>query len=129
LQSGDMVLLDPRLPFSARFSSGSRFLIAMVPRKELEARVGNTREMVSRTLSALRGANTLTSSFLEMLPSQADRSRRRRVSRIGPTEQRIQTPCNFPKRHFRFRSRPCGTRIRWPELRSIRHGIGRPTHT
>ena len=73
LQSGDMVLLDPRLPFSARFSSGSRFLIAMVPRKELEARVGNTREMVSRTLSALRGANTLTSSFLEMLPSQADR--------------------------------------------------------
>jgi hypothetical protein len=46
-----------------------------------------------------------------------------------PTEQRIQTPCNFPKRHFRFRSRPCGTRIRWPELRSIRHGIGRPTHT
>ena len=73
LQSGDLVLLDPRLPFSARFSSGSRFLIAMVPRKELEARVGNTREMVSRTLSPLRGANTLTSSFLEMLPSQADR--------------------------------------------------------
>ena len=72
LQSGDLVLLDPRLPFSARFSSGSRFLIAMVPRKELEARVGNTREMVSRTL-IFSGANTLTSSFLEMLPSQADR--------------------------------------------------------
>ena len=55
LQSGDLVLLDPRLPFSARFSSGSRFLIAMVPRKELEARVGNTREMVSRTLSSSQG--------------------------------------------------------------------------
>ena len=71
LQPGDMVLLDPRLPFSARFSSGSRFLIAMVPRKELEARIGNAGNMVSRALSPLKGVNALTSSFLEMLPSQA----------------------------------------------------------
>jgi len=73
LQPGDMVLLDPRLPLSMQFSSGSRFLIVMVPRKELEARVGNLNEATSRTLSLQRGVIGLTSAFLESLPSQADR--------------------------------------------------------
>lgn len=72
LQPGDMVLLDPRLPLLAEFSSDTRFLIVMMPRRELEARVGDTRDMFSRALKPDKGVNGLTSCFLQALPSQAN---------------------------------------------------------
>jgi AraC-like DNA-binding protein len=73
LEPGDMMLLDPRRPFSARFSSDTRFLIVMLPRKDLEARVGTTETLISRALRPHVGVNGLMSCFLEALTSQTDR--------------------------------------------------------
>ncbi len=72
LQPGDMVLIDPKVPFSARFSSETKFLIVMLPRRELDARVGNTKGLISRALKPHVGVNGLTSCFLEALSSQTE---------------------------------------------------------
>lgn len=69
LESGDSMLLDPLLPYEGTFSGDSKTLVLQVPRRELEARVGKTREMVSRLIKPIRTEDSLTSSVLAMLPS------------------------------------------------------------
>ena len=71
LQGGDLTLLDPLLPYEARFSSGSKTLVLKVSRRELTARVGNTREILARPIQPLSRGNGLTSSMAAMLPSLA----------------------------------------------------------
>lgn len=73
LSSGDMALLDPRLPYSARFSSGSSLLVVKVPRRRLEARVGRTGSMIARRMRPEPGENGLLSDFLALLPLHAER--------------------------------------------------------
>ena len=73
LRSGDMALLDPRLPYSGRFSSGSNLLVVKVPRRRLEARIGRTGSLITRYLRAEVGENGLLSDFLALLPSHAER--------------------------------------------------------
>jgi AraC family transcriptional regulator, positive regulator of tynA and feaB len=73
LESGEVTLLDPMLPYEGRFSSGSKLLVLKVPRAELEARVGSTRAMLARTLQPLAAEISLTSAFLLMLPEYAGR--------------------------------------------------------
>jgi AraC-like DNA-binding protein len=73
LRPGDMALLDPRLPYSGTFSSGSSLLILKVPRRRLEARVGRTGNMIAQTMRAQHGENGLVSDFLALLPSHAAR--------------------------------------------------------
>jgi len=51
LEPGDMTLLDTRLPYAGRFAAGSRLLVLKVPRRALEARIGNPREIVALALS------------------------------------------------------------------------------
>jgi AraC family transcriptional activator of tynA and feaB len=72
LEPGDMTLLDPRLPYSGRFSEDSRLLVLKVPRYALEARIGKTRTMVSRLIKPSNAENGLTAAFLALLPSHAD---------------------------------------------------------
>jgi AraC-like DNA-binding protein len=72
LRSGDMALLDPRLPYRGRFSSGASLLVVKVPRRRLEARVGRTGSMIARRMRPERGENGLLSDFLALLPSHAD---------------------------------------------------------
>jgi len=50
LHAGDVVLLDPRLPWSGKFFSSSRFLLLKIQRRALEARVGKTSEMTVRAI-------------------------------------------------------------------------------
>jgi len=69
LEAGDLTLLDPLLPYEGRFSLDSKLLVLKVPRRELEARVGKTREMVARLIKPVRMEDSLTSSLLAMLPS------------------------------------------------------------
>ena len=40
LEAGDVSLLDPLLPYEGNFSADSETLVLKVPRRELEARVG-----------------------------------------------------------------------------------------
>ena len=73
LRSGDIALLDPCLPYSGRFSSGSNLLVVKVPRRRLEARIGRTGSLITRYLRAEVGENGLLSDFLALLPSHAER--------------------------------------------------------
>ena len=73
LGAGDMVLLDPRLPYSGRFSSGSSLLVVKVPRRRLEARIGPAGNSIARCIRPEHGENGLLSDFLALLPSHAER--------------------------------------------------------
>ncbi|MDB6108025.1 MAG: AraC family transcriptional regulator [Gammaproteobacteria bacterium] len=72
LKAGDMTMLDPRLPYGGRFSSGSSLLVVKVPRRRLEARVGRTGNMIARVMTPTRGENGLISDFLALLPAHAE---------------------------------------------------------
>ena len=69
LHPGDMTLLDPALPYSASFSSGSRTLVLKLPRRELQARLGKTRSMAARLIQLGSAEDSLTSSFNAALPA------------------------------------------------------------
>jgi AraC-like DNA-binding protein len=69
LEAGDMTLLDPTLPYSGNFSSGSNLLVVKLPRRALAARVGRSREMLARVMKPGDAETSLTSSFLGMLPA------------------------------------------------------------
>jgi AraC family transcriptional regulator, positive regulator of tynA and feaB len=71
LNAADLMLLDPLLPYQANFSSHSKMLVLKIPRRALEARVGNTRSMVAKVLSPTDAAHRWTSCFIEMLPDLA----------------------------------------------------------
>jgi AraC-like DNA-binding protein len=71
LEAGDMALLDPLLPYEGNFSTDSETLVLKVPRRELEARLGKTRDMVARLIKPVRTEDCLTSSLSAMLPSLA----------------------------------------------------------
>ena len=69
LEAGDMTLLDPTLPYSGNFSSGSNLLVVKLPRRALAARVGRSREMLARVMKPGDAEAGLASSFLGMLPA------------------------------------------------------------
>ncbi|MGA2997340.1 helix-turn-helix domain-containing protein [Bradyrhizobium sp.] len=71
LEAGDVALLDPLLPYEGSFSADSETLVLKVPRRELEARVGKTRDMVARSIKPVRTEDRLMSSLSAMLPSLA----------------------------------------------------------
>jgi AraC family transcriptional activator of tynA and feaB len=72
MKAGDFALLDPLLTYSAKFRSGSKLLVLKTPRRALEARVGQTREMVALPISRSNPEFAWTSSFLAMLPEISD---------------------------------------------------------
>jgi AraC family transcriptional activator of tynA and feaB len=72
LDAGAMTLLDPMMPYRAKFGSGSKMLVLKIPRRSLQARVGRTREMVARSVAPAAGAS-LVSSFVDLLPTHADK--------------------------------------------------------
>ena len=73
LAPGDMTLLDPMLPYQGRFSPGSRLLVLKIRRRELEARLGKTFDVVARSLKPIGAESGLTSAFLATLPAHAGR--------------------------------------------------------
>jgi len=69
LSAGDLSLLDPLLPYEAGFGHDSRTLVLKIPRRELEARVGKTRDMVAYAIKPVGAEDHLSSSISAMLPS------------------------------------------------------------
>jgi AraC-like DNA-binding protein len=72
MEPGDIALLDPRRPMAAKYFNDSRPLVLKVPRRELEARVGKTHQMIAVSVKPTEPEQALTSAFLEMLPSYTD---------------------------------------------------------
>ena len=70
---GDVTLLNPNLPYAARFSAASKLLVVKVTRDALEARVGRIRDLIAIALKPSNPENRWTSSFLAMLPSVSGR--------------------------------------------------------
>jgi AraC family transcriptional activator of tynA and feaB len=81
LEAGDFTLLDPLLPYSGKFSIGSHLLVATIPRRALEARLGPIQKIVGRLIKPSGAESDLTSSFLAMLPAY--------IGRIGPAVEEI----------------------------------------
>ena len=73
LEAGTITLIDPRLPYEGKFSSGSRLLVFKIPRRLLEVRLGNARNIAALPLKSLDGKNSLISTFLAMLPAHTGR--------------------------------------------------------
>jgi AraC family transcriptional activator of tynA and feaB len=73
LHTGDMTLLDPRLPYAARFSSDSSLLVVKVPRQRLEARVGRTGNIVARVMRPAHEETGFISDFLALLLAHVER--------------------------------------------------------
>ena len=47
LEAGDILLFDTRRPFRGRYLNGAKELIVKVPRRQLEARIGDVRQVVA----------------------------------------------------------------------------------
>jgi len=71
LEPGDVALLDPLIPYEGSFAANSVTLVLKVLRRELEARVGKTRDLVARSIKPVRPEDCLMSSLSAMLPSFA----------------------------------------------------------
>jgi AraC-like DNA-binding protein len=71
LLPGTLALVEPLLPYGARFLQGSKMLCIKVPRRELRARVGRNRELAARLVTADRVDDALTLSLTAMLPMLA----------------------------------------------------------
>jgi AraC family transcriptional regulator, positive regulator of tynA and feaB len=72
LGPGDVALLDPRLPYTGRFTAESRLLVLKVPRRALTARMGCVRGPLLHPIRPSGGEAGLASAFLGMLPTYAD---------------------------------------------------------
>jgi AraC-like DNA-binding protein len=82
LDPGDITLLEPRLPYQGKFLAGSRMLVLKVPRRLLEARLGNMRDMTALAPNKLAGEHSLASAVLAMLPAHS--------GRLGTAEEVVQ---------------------------------------
>jgi AraC family transcriptional activator of tynA and feaB len=71
MEAGDLTLLDPLLPYEGKFSAGVKLLVLKAPRCALEARVGKTTDMVTRSMKPVEAEHRLASVFLAMLPDYA----------------------------------------------------------
>jgi len=71
LREGDIVLIDPQLPYAGKFQCPSEMLVLKVPRRALEARLGVMRDMVARHVSPRDSENGLISALLGTLPMHA----------------------------------------------------------
>jgi AraC-like DNA-binding protein len=74
LDAGSLMLIEPLLPYHARFSRNSKTLLIKVPRRELGARVGRNRELTGRRVTPERVDDDLALSVAARLPSLAGRT-------------------------------------------------------
>jgi AraC-like DNA-binding protein len=72
LEAGDFTLLDPRRPMIGNYLRGSRALFIKVPRRQLEARVGDVRQLTARLIKSSEPEHRLASKYLAMLSTHTD---------------------------------------------------------
>lgn len=73
LDAGSLTLLEPRLPYDARFSRDSKTLVIKAPRRELRARIGGCQDLIGRRVSTERADDDLALSVAAKLPLLAGR--------------------------------------------------------
>ena len=83
LDAGCLTLLDPLLPYKGKFLRNSKTLVVKAPRRELEARLGKTRDMLGRLIKPNTAQDRLTSSVTALLPPLARETSSTRDSIIG----------------------------------------------
>jgi AraC family transcriptional activator of tynA and feaB len=71
LVPGCVTLIDPQLPYGARFMSTSQILVLKVPRRDLKARIGIARPFLLSNIAPVGADENLISTYLAMLPSYA----------------------------------------------------------
>jgi AraC family transcriptional activator of tynA and feaB len=71
LRPGELTLLDPMLPYSGQFFPGSTLLLLKIPRRDLEVRIGKTRNLVCREVKSGVAEFNLASSFIAAVPAHA----------------------------------------------------------
>jgi AraC family transcriptional activator of tynA and feaB len=81
LEADDITLIDPRRPYFAKTFVGSRILVLKIPRRLLEARVGNTRLLTACSIKPSGPESKLAAAFLAMLPTH--------VSGLSPATDEI----------------------------------------
>jgi AraC-like DNA-binding protein len=69
LKAGDMMLIDPMLPYHGRFGMGSELLVVKIPRRLLEIRTGKLQSLTAVAMKPDDAERGLTSSFLATLPA------------------------------------------------------------
>src|ERR1700722_18001350 len=74
LDVGSLMLLEPRLPYEARFALNSKTLVIKVPRTELRARIGGNRDLIGRRVAADLADDDLALSITAKLPSLVGRT-------------------------------------------------------
>ncbi len=67
----DFCLLDPQVPYTAKFAEGSEILVLKVPRNALEARIGEVHGLTAKPLGAGSGIGRLTSTYMEILSARS----------------------------------------------------------
>jgi len=72
LESGDMVLLDPRLTYAAAFPESSRVLVLKLPRLLVTDRLGDVRELLACPIKRGPGEKAMLSGLLATLPNHLD---------------------------------------------------------
>ena len=72
LAVSDMVLIEPRRPFSLSIRAGNGSLVVKVPREHLQTRMGDITGLTGRTISGRQPVAALASEFLAMLPERID---------------------------------------------------------
>ena len=73
LGKGEMVLLDPALPYSGAFCSSSELLVLKLPRQALRARLGETSGLLGLPTRAAEVEHGLTAALLSTLPECAEK--------------------------------------------------------
>ena len=74
LDAGSLMLLEPRLPYEARFALNSKTLVIKAPRTELRARIGGNRDLIGRRVTAELADDDLALSIAAKLPSLVGRT-------------------------------------------------------
>ncbi len=72
LAANDIVLIEPRRPFTLNIRDGNRCLVTKVPRRHLQARLADVSGLNARTLHSDEPAAGLAAGFLAMLPERLD---------------------------------------------------------
>lgn len=68
LAPGTLALVDPLLPYDAKFIGRSKMLCIKAPRRELRARLGRNRELAARLVTPDRVDDDLALSLVSKLP-------------------------------------------------------------
>ncbi|MDB5618392.1 helix-turn-helix domain-containing protein [Tardiphaga sp.] len=73
LRAGELSLLDPLMPYAADFSKHSQTLVFKIPRRWLEARLGPSRPMISKSFGLATQFQKWVSSFLATIPGVVEK--------------------------------------------------------